>query len=135
MESYPDFDVLCDVQSLPLMESGAKLIYFFRYIFLFINMWRCRINWYTVIHIIIFWKGWMLLGEIHCRIEAGLLDVVEDRGIEEQVYTFKLFAVCWGCLIYLLLLCCSKIDMDSQAIRCEGVYWICWLRIGLSSGL
>jgi hypothetical protein len=36
----------------------------------------------------------MLLGEIHCKIEAGLLDVAEDRGLEEQVYTFKLFAVC-----------------------------------------
>jgi hypothetical protein len=36
----------------------------------------------------------MLLEEIHCRIEAGLLDVAEDIGIEVQVYTFKLFAVC-----------------------------------------
>jgi hypothetical protein len=36
----------------------------------------------------------MLLGEIHCRIEAGLLVVGEGRGLEEQVYTFKLFAEC-----------------------------------------
>jgi hypothetical protein len=36
----------------------------------------------------------MLLGEIHCRIEAGLLDVAKGSGLEEQVYTFKQFAVC-----------------------------------------
>jgi hypothetical protein len=22
--------------------------------------------------------------------------------------------------------------MDSKAIECEGVYWVCWFRIGLS---
>lgn len=64
----------------------------------------------------------MLLGEIHCRTEAGFLDVAEGRGLEEQVYTLKQFAVCWKCLIYLLLLCCSKIGMDSKAVGCEGVY-------------
>jgi hypothetical protein len=31
----------------------------------------------------------MLLGEIHCRIEAGLTDVAEGKGLEEQVYTFQ----------------------------------------------
>ena len=36
----------------------------------------------------------MLLGEIHCRTEAGFLDVAEGRGLEEQVYTLKQFAVC-----------------------------------------
>jgi hypothetical protein len=36
------------------------------------------------------------------------LDVAEGRGLEEQVNTFKSFAVCWECLIYLLFLCCSK---------------------------
>lgn len=30
---------------------APELIYFFRYIFLFIHRWRCRINCYTVIHI------------------------------------------------------------------------------------
>jgi len=114
---------------------APELMYCLRYIFLFINRRRRRINCYTVTHIIIFWKGWMLSGEIHCRIEAGLLDVAEGTGLEGQVNTFKSFAVCWECLIYLLLLCCLKIDMDSKAVRCEGVYWIRWFRIGLSSGL
>jgi hypothetical protein len=36
----------------------------------------------------------MLLEEIRCRTEAGLLDVAGDRGVEVQIYTFKIFAVC-----------------------------------------
>jgi hypothetical protein len=69
-----------------------------------------------------FWREWTFLEEVHCRTEAGPLDVVEGEVTEKQVCDNS----CYRHLqdaetieFNWLFLCCTIINIDTKEILCE----------------